>query len=90
MINLSKVFDLPLGVKEINNYAIKILNDNSAIKFSPISRKGFEDYVGLTVNDYTFDKAYCNITNQNNIFNYQIFNHEIMHGIDFYIQNKIP
>ncbi len=48
------------------------------------------DCSGLTFNDYTFGKSYINLTKKNNIFDYQVANHEVMHGVDFYMQNKLP
>ena len=45
---------------------------------------------GLNFNDYVFNKSYCTIIRENNIFDIQVLNHEIMHGIDFYMLPKIP
>jgi transcriptional regulator with XRE-family HTH domain len=90
MINMSLKFYAQLGDKEIYDNAMKILGDESALNFSKVSRKGMSDCSGLTFNDYIFDKSYCNVTKQNNIFDYQVLNHEIMHGIDFYMLKKTP
>ena len=68
----------------------KLLDDESSINFSNVARRGMSDCSGLTFNEYIFDKSYINVTRQNNIFDYQIFNHEIMHGIDFYMKKKVP
>ena len=83
LITLSRNFYQSLGDEEIFRYATKILDDPTSLNFSGISRRGMTDCSGLTFNDYIYDKAYCNITIQNNIFDYQVFNHEVMHGIDF-------
>ncbi len=90
IINMSLKFYTQLGDKEIYDNAMKILGDESALNFSKVSRKGMSDCSGLTFNDYIFDKSYCNVTKQNNIFDYQVLNHEIMHGIDFYMLKKTP
>jgi len=90
LITLSRNFYQSLGDEEIFRYATKILDDPTSLNFSGISRRGMTDCSGLTFNDYIYDKAYCNITIQNNIFDYQVFNHEVMHGIDFYLQKKVP
>lgn len=90
LINLSRNFYQSLGDTEIFDCATKILDDPSSLNFSSIPRRGMTDCSGLTFNDYVYDKTYCNITRQNNIFDYQVFNHEVMHGIDFYLQKKVP
>lgn len=90
LINLSKNFYASLHDKEILDLANKLFNDESSINFSNVARRGMADCSGLTFNDYVFDKTYINVTRQNNIFDYQVFNHEIMHGIDFYMKQKVP
>lgn len=90
IVDMSKKFYMQLGDEEIYTNALKILDDESALNFSKVSRRGMTDCSGLTFNDYMFDKAYCNITKQNNIFDYQVLNHEVMHGIDFYMKKKVP
>jgi hypothetical protein len=90
IVNMSKNFYLQLGDEEIYKNALKVLDDESALNFSKVSRRGMTNCSGLTFNDYIFDKAYCNITKLNNIFDYQVLNHEVMHGIDFYMQKKVP
>ena len=76
--------------QEILENAEKILTDESSINVSRIARRGMADCSGLTFNDYIFGKSYINLTRQNNLFDYQVLNHEVMHGIDFYFKNKIP
>ena len=90
VVNVSKNFYYSLGDKDIYQNALKILNDENSLNFSKISRIGFEDYKGVTLNDYIFDKSYCNISLQKNIFDYQILNHEVMHAVDFYMKKKLP
>jgi len=90
LINMSKSFYSQLGDSEIYEMAMKVLNDDATLNFSTIPRRSMADCSGLTFNDYIFDKSYCTITKKNNVFDYQILNHEVMHGVDFYMQKKIP
>ena len=90
ILNVSHNFYRDLGDQEILKKAEKILNDESSINVSKIARRGMAECSGLTFNDYFFGKSYINLTKKNNLFDYQILNHEVMHGVDFYMQNKIP
>lgn len=90
ILNVTHNFYRDLGDQEILEKAEKILNDESSINVSKIARRGMADCSGLTFNDYLFGKSYINLTKKNNLFDYQVLNHEVMHGVDFYMQNKIP
>lgn len=90
ILNVTHNFYRDLGDQEILEKAEKILNDESGINVSKIARRGMADCSGLTFNDYLFGKSYINLTKKNNLFDYQVLNHEVMHGVDFYMQNKIP
>ena len=90
ILNVSHNFYRDLGDQEILKKAEKILNDESSINVSKIARRGMAECSGLTFNDYFFGKSYINLTKNNNLFDYQVLNHEVMHGVDFYMQNKIP
>lgn len=90
LIEWSKNFYSSLQDEEILELSNKLLNDESSLNFSNVARRGIDDCSGLTFNDYIFDKSYVNVTRHNNIFDYQAFNHEIMHGIDFYMKKKVP
>lgn len=90
ILNVTHNFYRDLGDQEILEKAEKILNDESSINVSKIARRGMADCSGLTFNDYLFGKSYINLTKKNNLFDYQVLNHEVMHGIDFYMQKKIP
>lgn len=90
ILNMSHNFYRDLGDQEILEKAEKLLTDESSINISKIARRGMVDCSGLTFNDYLFGKSYINLTKQNNLFDYQVANHEVMHGVDFYMQNKIP
>lgn len=90
LINMSKSFYFQLGDNEIYEMAMKTLNDDTALNFSTITRRSMAECSGLTFNDYIFDKSYCTVTKKNNVFDYQVLNHEVMHGVDFYMQKKIP
>lgn len=90
ILNMSHNFYMELGDSEILEKAEKLLTDESSINISKMARRGMVDCSGLTFNDYLFSKSYINLTKQNNLFDYQVANHEVMHGVDFYMQNKIP
>lgn len=90
ILNVSHNFYRDLGDQEILKKAEKILNDESSINVSKIARRGMAECSGLTFNDYFFGKSYINLTKKNNLFDYQILNHEVMHGVDFYMQDKVP
>lgn len=90
ILNVTHNFYRDLGDQEILEKAEKILNDESSINVSKIARRGMTDCSGLTFNDYLFGKSYINLTKKNNLFDYQVLNHEVMHGIDFYMQKKVP
>ena len=90
ILNVSHNFYRDLGDQEILKKAEKILNDESSINVSKIARRGMADCSGLTFNDYFFGKSYINLTKKNNLFDYQVLNHEVMHGVDFYMQDKVP
>ena len=90
ILNMSHNFYRDLGDKEILENAEKILNDESSVNISKIPRRGMSDCSGLTFNDYLCGKSYINLTKKNNLFDFQVLNHEVMHGIDFYTQSKLP
>lgn len=90
ILNVSHNFYRDLGNQEILKKAEKILNDGSSINVSKIARRGMAECSGLTFNDYFFGKSYINLTKKNNLFDYQVLNHEVMHGVDFYMQDKVP
>lgn len=90
ILNVSHNFYRDLGDQEILKKAEKILNDESSINVSKIARRGMAECSGLTFNDYFFGKSYINLTKKNNLFDYQVLNHEVMHGVDFYMKDKVP
>lgn len=73
---------------EIVDNASAILSNPSHYEFK--SKLGnFKELAGFMVEDYYFNKPYIYCTNNDNLFTYQAFNHEIMHGIDFYMNPKV-
>ncbi len=90
MLDTSYDFYNDLGDTEILANAKKLLLDESSINISKLPRRGMDEHNGLSFNDYVFNKAYITMTKQNNIFDYQVLNHEVMNGVDFYIKNKVP
>jgi len=90
LVKISSNFYLQLGDQEIMQNAFKILGDSTSLNITNTSREGFEDFGGITYNDYIFNKSYCTMKKSNTIYDAQILNHEVMHGIDFYMHPKIP
>ena len=86
----SKSFYQSLGDEEILTKANKVLEDDSIFTITDTIRKG-EEFGGATIKDYVFDKTYICILKRNDLFEYQAFNHEVMHGIDFLMnKNQLP
>ena len=90
ILKMSHNFYRNLGDQEILEKAEKLLNDESSVNISKIPRRGMSDCSGLTFNDYLCGKSYINLTRKNNLFDFQVLNHEVMHGVDFYMQSKLP
>lgn len=90
LIEVSKKFYEILGVPQIQQLAQRVLLEPSSINITKSNRSGFEDFGGITYNDYIFNKSYVNVQKTNTIFDFQVLNHEVMHGIDFYTLSKIP
>ncbi len=94
VVELSKEFYNNLGNEEITSFANKIFNDPSHYGFSgEFSRFYTSEYhkiYGVTVLDRIFDKAYISVLRINNIFEYQVFSHEVMHAINYYIKKYSP
>lgn len=90
ILNMSHNFYRDLGDQEILEQAEKLLNDESSVNISKLARRGMSDCSGLTFNDYLCGKSYINLTRKNNLFDFQVLNHEVMHGVDFYMQKKLP
>ena len=90
LANISKNFYSQFGDSEIEEKARKIIDDPTALNITNAFRDGYQDYGGITYNDYIFNKSYCTMTKNNSIYDIQILNHEVMHGIDFYMHQKLP
>lgn len=85
VIELSKLFYKNIGNEEISLYADKILNDSSHYGFTDSFSRESRHSLGVTVYDIVFNKTYTSVVRTGDISMCQAFNHEIMHGIDFYI-----
>ena len=90
LIKISGGFYSRLGDQEITQSALKVLGDSSAINITTTTRDGYQEFGGITFNDFIFNKSYCTMTKNSNIFDIQVLNHEVMHGIDFYMHPKLP
>lgn len=90
LIRISSSFYSQLGDREIIQSALKVLSDPSAINITTTIRDGYQDFGGITFNDFIFNKSYCTMTKNFTIFDIQVLNHEVMHGVDFYMHPKLP
>lgn len=90
LINASKLFYKRLNDKEIYDAAMRIINDKTALNFTTEYTLDYKDAGGITFFDYFYNKAYCTTLRKKELFDLQVNNHEIMHGVDFYIKPKIP
>lgn len=88
-VELSKVFYSQLGNSDINEKAQRVLSDSSHFGFSDTVSKGNELLYGITVYDTIFNKPYITTQRLGNIMGCQAFNHEIMHGVDFYFHPNV-
>ena len=87
---IAKQFYTDLGDEEIEQAANKTLNNPSLLNFSPHYRKCFKDYGGIAFYDYVFKNVYCTVRKSDNIFDSLSCAHEVMHGVDFYMSEKLP
>ena len=70
-------------------YLCFLLNPVQNLKsIKTIYSNDIKELAGLMVGDYYINKPYIYCIINNNLFTYQVFNHEIMHGIDFYMNPK--
>lgn len=90
LLNISKQFYQNLKDNDIYQMALKTFNDKENINFSNTYSKLYSNAAGITFCDYINGKAFCTIKRNNLIIDFQAFNHEIMHCIDFYFKPKIP
>ena len=90
VIKLSKLFYRELNDKFIAEKASMILDDETHYGFTKAVPVGNELNYGMTFYDTVFNKPYITCQKLGNIMELQAFNHEIMHGIDFYSLPKIP
>lgn len=92
MIEISKGFYKWLGDKEIYDYASEMLDNKSHLQFKDLKyqENGFGIASGMTYYDPLFEEAYIGITQEFTLFDAQVFNHEVMHSIDFKMHQKLP
>ena len=74
--------------EELYNKSKIIINDPSSMEFFIEKKKGKEDSYGLTINDYASNKCYIKVSIHDFIIDYQVFEHEVTHGIDFYLGKR--
>ena len=93
VIKSSKEFYKSLNNEKISEIANIILNDSSHYDFiDRINMYGTlgGTIAGITVFDYALNKPYITVQRTDGVFEYETFNHEVMHGIDFYMHPKNP
>ena len=90
IIKLVREFYNSLDNEKIRNNANKIIDDPTHYGFTNTIKTGTESEYGITGYDLVFTKPYISLCKTNDIFEYQIFSHEVMHGIDFYLCPELP
>ena len=90
LLNISNQFYQNLGDNDIYQMALKTFNDKEAINFSNTYSRLYSTAAGITFCDYINEKAFCTVKRNHLIIDFQAFNHEIMHCIDFYFNPKFP
>lgn len=90
LVKISSDFYSQLEDTEIIEHSKKLLNDPTFLNITSTIRDGYENVGGINYNDYVFNKSYYTIIKNNDIFDIQKLNHEVMHGIDFYMHKKLP
>ncbi len=89
LIEVSKDFYKSLNDKELSLTGLSLLNKEEYINFSNYKRSNYSVYAGMTHYDFAFSNPYFNIYINNNILDYSVLTHEIMHGIDFRLKPKL-
>ena len=90
LINISRLFYLELGDEEIFELAKKLLDDDTVLNFSDEFYSCYQNCMGLNFSDFIYNKSYCAVKRNYTIYDVKSLNHEVMHGIDFYMGYKIP
>lgn len=75
--------------EEIEKMIQKMLNDKSSINVTSHVRNGNENFRGLTFYDFIFNQPYCTTILKGDIEDATTFTHELMHGVDFYMNPKL-
>ncbi len=86
---VSRDFYKNLGDEEISSIGIKLLDKDELINSYSYQRSNRKNYYGMTHKDYVFNDAYLNVLINNNILDYTLLTHEIMHAIDFKMNPKL-
>ena len=90
VLKTSKLFYQSLGDEDIYKNAKKIIEDETALHFSDTYSTSYAQAGGITFYDYVWEKVFCSTKRSYTLFDFQACNHEIMHGIDFYFNPKLP
>ena len=84
IVEVSKIFYNDLGNEKINELAKRIFSDSSHYGFTDLFSRLCRYSMAITVYDLVFNKPYISVVRTNDISSFMSFNHEVMHGIDFY------
>ena len=90
MIQVALSFYNYLGDEEINEIFRKIMSSPNSIIINKNIRNDNENFRGICNYDYVYNKPYIIVNKSNNIYDFYVLIHEIMHGIDFYMLPKLP
>lgn len=90
--DISQDFYKWLGDKEIYEYVREMLNQKNHIQLQDnmIQMNDFGMVSGITYSDVVFDESYISMVLEHNLFDTQVFNHEVMHTVDFKMNKRLP
>ena len=92
LIEISRGFYKWLGDKELYEYANETLNSKNHLQFKNTEYRvnDFGKASGITYSDVLFQEVYIGMNREYTLFDAQALNHEIMHSIDFKMNQKLP
>lgn len=89
MMKMSKLFFESLEDSDISKYYNQIIETPNSIAITPHVRNGYNSIGGMAFFDHLYNKPYITTYKSNNINDFYVLSHEIMHGIDFHMNPKL-
>ena len=92
LIEISRGFYKWLGDKELYEYANEMLDSKDHLQFKNTKYRinDFGEISGITYSDALFHEVYIGMNREYTLFDAQALNHEVMHSIDFKMNQKLP